>query len=134
MSSSSVKASYHAAATTAATHKSKKSKGSRNMHGRIFPKASIRTLIAKEGVCRVAAAPTKAHRLGEKAFAAKVAGQDTYAYVDQKLFLIMEKVLHDAEHIAAASKMGTIKERHIIKALEPFGAIGLASEAARRRM
>ena len=107
----------------------------RDFKGRVLPKASIRKLAHKANISRMAYGPTE-HGL------AADPDKDTYGYIDQKVFAIMENVLYDAIAIAHAAKKGAtkkggkriIKERHMLKALERYGGLGLASAEGRRTM
>jgi hypothetical protein len=105
----------------------------RDFYGRVLPKASIRKLVHKANIARMAYGPTE-HGYAQDP------DKDTYSYIDQKVFSIMENVIYDAVAIAAAAKKGQtkkggkriIKERHMLKALSRYGGLGLSSEEARR--
>lgn len=91
----------------------------RTYKGHIFPKASLRHLAVKAGFARVRGTSSD---------------ENAYDYMDEKMFMLMQKVLRDAEAIANVSRCNTIKERHIAMALERRGVIGLASDEARREI
>ena len=86
----------------------------RDFKGRVFPKASIRKLVHKANIARMAYGPI------DHGFAADP-DKDTYGYIDQKVF---------------AKKGGKriIKERHMLKALARYGGLGLASAEGRKTM
>ena len=102
------------------TKKLKTSSGNRrNFGGRVFPKASIRKLVAKGSVER--------------------SSKNVYKYIDHKLFNMIQKIMSDACAITVTGrgtgglmKNRTIKERHMVKALSRYhGSFGLASDDAR---
>ena len=105
----------------------------RDFKGRVFPKASIRKLVHKANIARMAYGPI------DHGFAADP-DKDTYGYIDQKVFAIMENVIYDAIAITHAAKKGKskkggkriIKERHMLKALARYGGLGLASAEGRK--
>ena len=105
----------------------KKGKASthRDLKGRVFPKASIHKLAEKASIKRLSSGPSDGTDKDKNA----------YNWIDRKTFDIMENVLYDAiGFTVAASKNGMriIKERHMLKALERYGAMGLGSLEARR--
>lgn len=89
----------------------------RNYNGRIFPKSQIRQLAYKAGFARVRGIE---------------GDENAYDYIDEKMFLVLEKALRDAEAIADVAGIKTIKERHVVMALERYGVIGIGSSEARR--
>lgn len=106
----------------------------RDFGGRVFPKASIRKLAHKANVKRISFGPVDEHGASTDAM------KDAYTYIDQKIFTIMENALYDAIAIAAAAKGSgkgdrrIIKERHMIKALERHGGLGLGSIDGRKTL
>lgn len=105
----------------------------RDFKNRVFPKASIRALAKKAGIVRMAYGPAE-HGYAEDAT------KDTYGWIDMKTFNIMENVLYDAIAITQAAKRSNkgkkriIKERHMLKALERYGGLGLSSVEGRKTM
>lgn len=99
--------------------KSCKKYAPRNYNGHVFPKAQLRQLAYKAGFARVRGTE---------------GDENAYDYMDEKMFMVMEKALHDAEAIADVAHAMTIKERHVAMALERHGVIGIASDEARRQI
>lgn len=105
----------------------------RDFKNRVFPKASIRALAKKAGIRRMAYGPSD-HGYAEDA------AKDTYGWVDEKTYNIMENVLYDAIAITHAAKKSSkgqkriIKERHMLKALERYGGLGLGSVEGRKTL
>lgn len=105
----------------------------RDFKNRVFPKASIRAMAKKANIKRLAYGPSD-HGYAEDS------AKDTYGWIDEKTFSIMENVLYDAIAITHAAKKSSkgqkriIKERHMLKALERYGGLGLGSVEGRRTM
>ena len=106
----------------------------RDFKGRVFPKASLRALARKANIARLAYGPS-ADGVAENP------EKDTYGWIDQYTFNILENILYDAITIADATKKSSascsgriIKERHMIRALERHGGLGLGSIEGRKTL
>lgn len=119
--------SYNAAAAavksakvSAAPKKGGKVPKRRSFNGRVMPKAALRKLALKANISRMS--------------------DETYPYIDKKVYNVMENVLYDAIAITHAGKANNkgknriIKERHMVRALERRGAIGLGTTVGRRTL
>jgi histone H3/H4 len=92
----------------------------RNLHGRMFPKASIRSFAVRHGAKRLSSTESNG----------------VYEMIDSKLYNIIENVIYDAAIYTKAAGQTTIKESDVTKAIERLGgsALGLGSEASRRKL
>ena len=107
----------------------------RDFGGRVFPKAAIRALARKANIRRMSFGVPDAHGVIPD-------DKDTYGFIDRKTCSIMENVLYDAITIAHAMKKSSknkhgghiVKERHMLKALERHGGIGMGTIEGRKTM
>ena len=138
MSESYGKVIDYVAKAKASADPTKKGKGGhkpvrRDFKNRVFPKASIRALAKKAGIKRMAYGPSVNGY-------AEDSSKDTYGWIDEKTYNIMENALYDAIAITHAAKKSSkgkkriIKERHMLKALERYGGLGLGSVEGRKTL
>lgn len=99
--------------------KDKKDKKRRELHGRMFPKASLRSFAVKYGAKRLSS--TK--------------DNGVYELLDKKLYNIIENVIYDATVYTKSVGQTTIKESDVTKAIARLGgsSLGLATEASRKK-
>ncbi len=104
----------------ATAKRSGKGKKHRELHNRMFPKASLRSFAVKYGAKRLSSTEDNG----------------VYELIDKKLYNIIENVIYDAAIYTKSAKQSTIKESDVVKAIARLGgsALGLGGESSRRRL
>lgn len=103
----------------ATAKKSGKCKKHRDLHDRMFPKASLRAFAIKHGAKRLSSTDKNG----------------VYELIDKKLYNIIENVVFDAAIYTKAVGQTTIKESDVKKAIERLGgsSLGLGSDSSRKK-
>lgn len=103
----------------ATVRRSGKGKKRRELHGRMFPKASLRSFAVKHGAKRLSSTESNG----------------VYELIDKKLYNIIENVIYDAAIYTKSVGQTTIKESDVTKAITRLGgsSLGLATEVSRKK-
>lgn len=99
--------------------RSGKGKKHRDLHNRMFPKASLRSFAVKHGAKRLSSTESNG----------------VYELIDKKLYNIIENVIYDATIYTKSVGQTTIKESDVTKAIDRLGgtALGLGTESSRKK-